>query len=40
VTAAAASRRDAAISLVREERGRTADRRKFQLLEGALELLA
>lgn len=40
VTAAAASRRDEAISLVRQERERTADRQKFQMLERALELLA
>lgn len=40
VTAGAASRREEMISLLREERGRTSDRQKFRLLEGALELLA
>ena len=39
VTAAAASRRDEAIAMLREERKSTTDRQKFGLLEGALELL-
>lgn len=39
VTAAAASRREEAIAMLREERERTTDRQKFGFLEGALELL-
>ena len=38
VSAAVASRRDEALQLLRDERGRTTDRQKFTFLEGALEL--